>query len=139
MSITTEAAIWAALKSRVDSLPFGWTVAYRGELFTVPGAAPFLRVGIVSASPARMFVADGGHHERDGVLIVTISHPLGRGYTAQNFDQIAGTIAEHFVDGTKMRSGNVCVTVTAAPHVLDGVEDNGYWTQPVRIAWRCSA
>lgn len=141
MSAATETAIWLALKGRVESLPMAYPKAWPGETFQPPSAngrpLPYLRIGRVSVEPERQFIAAGKPHDRRGMLVVTLVYPLGQNVSA--YDQIAGEIAAHFRDGTEVRSGAVCVSVPSYPHAQEGYEDNGYWTVPVSIPWRCFA
>lgn len=141
MSAGIETSIWLALKSRIDTLPLAYPKAWPGQTFQVPSSGaqllPFLRVGRVSVAPVRRLIADGKPHERNGSLMVSLVYPLGQDVAV--YDQIASGIAEHFIDGTQMRYGAVCVAVSSYPHVQEGYEDTGYWTVPVRIPWRCFA
>lgn len=141
MSAGIETSIWLALKSRIDTLPLPYPKAWPGQTFQVPSAGgqllPFLRIGRVAVAPVRQLLANGKPHERNGSLMVTLVHPLGQDVAV--YDQIAAGIAAHFIDGTQMRYGAMCVTVRDYPHVQDGYEDTGYWTVPVHIPWRCFA
>lgn len=145
MSATVETSIWLALRSRVESLDIGVDVKmYPGELPQTPpssGSAlqPYLRVGRVSADPISPLIAYGKPSVRTGSLVITLVHPLSKSYTVSRYDQLAGLIARHFVDGTQMKYGDVCVTVPDYPSVQEGYEDNGYWTVPVIIPWRTFA
>ena len=142
---TAEVKIWLALKSRIDSLPLTLSKAWPAETFTPPHSGnpptlqPYIRIGTVTVDPLPVQIATGKPHVRTGTLILTLVHPLRNGYTMPVYNQFAGTIAEHFADGTMMRYDNVCVKVTAQPHVQPGYEDNGYWTIPVSIPWRTVA
>lgn len=140
MSFNKEASIWLALKSRLKTLLPNVPKAYPAETFRPPQngtlLSPYLRIGRVSTDPVRMLIDDGKPHWRTGSLMVTLVYPLGQP-GVEIYDQIAGSIALHFKDGTNMRYGDVCVTVTSYPHVQEGYEDSGYWTVPVRIPWRC--
>lgn len=137
MSAKIETSIWLAIKSRIDALPLPYEKVWPGSAFEVTSIAPYLRIGRVTVAPVRRLIADGKPHERTGVLMVTLVYPLGQNVSV--YDQVAATIAEHFKDGTKMSYGSVCVTVRSYPHVGDGYEENGWWTVPVRIPWRCFA
>lgn len=145
MSATVETSIWLALRSRVESLDIGVDVKmYPGELPQAPPSSggvlqPYLRVGRVSADPISPLMAYGKPSVRTGSLVVTLVHPLSTSYTVSRYDQLAGLIARHFVDGTQMRHGDVCVTVPDYPSVQEGYEDNGYWTVPITIPWRTFA
>lgn len=136
-----ETSLWLAFKDRITSMPLTIAKAWPGETFTFPTAGgkplPFLRVGRVSASPIRQMLAAGQAHERNGFIIVTLVYPLGQSVSV--YDEIAGTIAEHFKDGTALNYGSVCAIVTSYPHVAEGYTENGYWEIPVRIPWRCYA
>lgn len=141
MNAKIETAIWLALKAGVNSLPLDYAKAWPSQVFTVPhdGALPlpYLRIGRISVAPVRRLIAAGKAHERTGSLMITLVYPLGQ--EIHVYDQLAGTIADHFKDGTQMNYEGVCVTITSYPHVQEGYEDNGYWTVPVRIPWRCFA
>lgn len=143
MNAKVETAIWLALKARVESLPLDYAKAWPSQVFTVPHNGvpplpqPYLRIGRVSVAPVRRLIAAGKAHERTGSLMITLVHPLGQ--ETHVYAQLAGTIADHFKDGTQMNYAGVCVTVMSYPHAQEGYEDNGYWAVPVRIPWRCFA
>lgn len=138
---STETKIWLALQSRVNSLSFNYPKAWPGQTFTPPTAnglpAPYLRIGHVTASPDRQLIDINRPYQRRGRLMVTLVYPLGQNVSVYN--EVAGKIASHFNDGVKMRYRDICVSVENYPHVLDGYEDNGYWTIPVSIPWVCFA
>ena len=133
---TIETQIWLALKSGIDSLPLSYPIAWPAEKFTAVMNG-YIRVGTVSADPARSIIPDGGKYTRAGFLMLTLVMPMNNDTSV--FTELAGQIANHFKDTLKMRYGSLCVTITANPHVMDGYEDNGYWSVPVRIPWRCYA
>lgn len=141
MTPKIETSIWLALKSRVDVLMPEYAKAYPAEKFTPPFGAgallPYLRIGRVSAAPARKLIANGQGYQRTGFLMVTLVAPLGQDVAV--YDQIAGSIAEHFNDTVKMQHNGLCVSIPSYPQVNEGYEENGYWTVPVRVPWRCFA
>lgn len=124
-----------ALRSRVTTCLPAMRKAWPAEPFEVDASA-YLRIGDVSTTPTTILVATNKPHLRTGILIVTLVHPLTAS-AGEVYKDIAGQIAEHFYDGLSMRYLNACVTVDGAPHVQDGYLDNGYWTVPVAINWRC--
>lgn len=141
MTATVETKIWLAMRSRVQSALPVVPKAWPGETFEPPyGGNPpalqhYIRVGRVVAAPVRQLIADGRPHLRSGFLVLTLVYPLGQSVTV--YDQMAGQIAAHFADGTCMSHQGVSVSVPEYPHVLEGFEENGYWTVPVRIPWQC--
>lgn len=139
---TVELLIWMAIKTRIESLPLGYPKAWPSMPFTPPtnstGRLPFLRIGDVRANPARQLIGNGKPYRRTGRLIITLVYPIGLD-SELVVNQLAGRIADHFNDTTKMRYGNVCVSVPNNPHVQPGYEDNGYWSIPVSIQWECFA
>lgn len=119
-----------------------YAIAWPGDPFNPPheggSLQPYLRIGRITVAPIRRYIDSGQPHERTGALIVTLVHPMNQPVVA-TYDQYAGLIAEHFKDGTCMEHSGIAVSIPSYPHVLDGYEDDGYWTAPVRIPWRCFA
>lgn len=143
MAATIETSIWLAIKARVETLPLVYPKAWAGQKFTPPFGGvpamplPYLRIGRVTANPSRIFIGDGKPYDRNGFIIITLVYPLGQDQAV--YDQIAGQIAEHFSDTTKMPMNGLCVSVPSAPHIVEGYEDNGFWSVPVRVPWRVFA
>ena len=141
MAANIETSIWLAIKARIATLLPTYGKAYPGETFTPPysGSAllPYLRIGRVSAVPVNQFYYDGEPYRREGFIIITLVTPLGQNVSV--YDQIAGDIAQHFNDTVKMTYGALTVSIPSYPHVVEGYEENGYWTIPVRIPWLCFA
>lgn len=141
MAAGIETSIWLALKSRVDSLSLTYQRAWPGKTFTPPSSGgvlqPYLRIGRVSIEPDNQYIDDGQPAWRNGMLIVTLVHPLGQDVSV--YDQIGANIAAHFAKGTQIPYGDLIVEVKNTPHVQEGYEDNGYWTVPVTIPWRSYA
>lgn len=139
----TEVKIWEALREHVTAMLPEVPKAWPAETFDVPRTdgqlQPYIRVGAVSVDPVPLFIDHGKRHTRTGTLIVTLVHPVLSGAQASYYNQIAGRIAEHFSEGTRMHYYDVCLTVMSQPHVQPGYLDNGYWTIPVTIPWRAYA
>lgn len=142
--ITVENRICKALRTHAESLllpgepPFLWP----GESNLLPDASgalrDYVRVGDVTNAPSRLLLKGGKPNQRGGALMLTYVCPVTR-YTTEQCKEMAGKIAAHFVDGTRVKYQGVCVEITDYPHVQDGYEDAGFWTIPVRIPWRCFA
>lgn len=134
---SVEVKIWLALKERIESIPLAFDKAWPAETFTAPNdgnqLSPYLRIGRVTVDPVPILLDTGKKHNRTGTLMVTLVHPIGQDVSV--YDEYAGQIATHFADGTQMRYNDVCVRVTAQPHVQPGFEENGYWNAPVSIPW----
>lgn len=140
MQPTVETKIWMALKSRINSYSTSMPKLMPGEKYARPSGdlpLPYIRVGRVVTDPVGLMISHGQRHDRTGFLMLTVVEPLG--HPVEVYDNNAGLIAQHFVDGTSMRYQDVCVTVTDYPYVMDGFEESGYWETPVRIPWRCFA
>lgn len=143
MSALIETSIWLAIRSRIESIPLSYPFAWPSEYFQPPANGnalqPYIRVGRISIAPVSLMIDYGKKHQREGAVMLTLVYPI-RSKTAVSFyDQIAATIANHFKDGTNMSFNGVCVTVTTYPHINEGYEENGYWTVPIRVSWRCFA
>lgn len=142
---TVEAAIWLALESRLSELPIAYPQATPGKPFEPPQTGnrldPYFRIGFIMGEPNRPMIAAGKPHWRSGILVVSLVYPMSTPIPSPMaaYNQIAGTVARHFIDGTQMRYGNVCVTVVEYPHVQGGYQENGYWETPVIVPWRCFA
>ena len=140
---TVGVKIWLALKSRIDTIPLDFDKAWPAETFTPTYEgnflSPYLRIGRVSVDPLAVFIEDGKRQVRTGTLIITLVHPIRPNTPVAVYDQYAGQIAQHFIEGTQMRYDDVCVKVNSQPHVQPGYEDNNYWTVPVSIPWRTFA
>ena len=130
-----ETKIWMALKTRIQSIPGGLTVAYPADVYT-PGAAAYIAVGRVNIAPERVFVA-AGVHERRGTL--TLSHVAPIGQDQAVYEEAGAKIAAHFPDDLCMKFSNVVVHVVSASHVVDGYRDGAWWRTPVNVFWRASA
>lgn len=131
-----ETQIWLALKSVIDSLGLSLPIAWPAQKFTAVTSG-YIRVAHVSAAPNPELIANGKKHTRRGYLMITLVMPMQ--YDTSVFTEQAGQIANHFKEGANVRYNDVCVTITSAPHVVDGYEDGGYWNVPVRIPWRTFA
>lgn len=131
-----ETQIWLALKSGIDSLGLSLPIAWPAEKFTAVTSG-YIRVGVVTAAPTATLIADGKKHVRRGSLMITLVLPMGPDSSV--FVEMAASIAKQFKEGANVRYNDVCVTITSAPHVVDGYEDGGYWNVPVRIPWRVFA
>lgn len=132
-----ETMIWRALRKRLESFAEVPPILYAGTDQGTPATTHVL-VSTINAPPDRKYVANGQPHERRGTLQVMFRHSLvGLNVTATR--QQAGALAAHFIDGTKMRDGSVCLTVMEYPEVSDGFEDKGWWNTPVRIRWETEA
>lgn len=115
-------------------IPFD--IAWPAEKY-YPRLKPYIRVAFLAGTPNRMMIADGGRHDREGFLMLTVIYPMLAGVPKERYLQEPLEIAAHFKDGTQMRYNDLCVFVPSYPQILDGYEDNGYWHVPVRIPWRC--
>lgn len=140
MEPSVETQIWMALKTHLLTYVTPHPVLMPAQKTIQPGTdlpVAYWRVGRVVAEPVNILVDHGKKHQRTGFLMVTLVEPINQ--EIEVFDNKAGKMAGHFVDGTNMHYGDVCVTVTDYPYVMDAYEESGYWETPVRIPWRCFA
>ena len=131
-----ETKIYLALKNSVEALGLSLPIAWPAEKFTAVMSG-YIRVGVVTAAPTAALIADGKKHVRRGSLMLTLVAPMNQNSSV--FIEMAAGIASQFKEGANVRYNDVCVTITSAPHVMDGYEDGGYWNVPVRISWRTFA
>ena len=133
---SVETKIYLALKKSVEALGLSLPIAWPAEKFTSVTSG-YIRVGVVTAAPNPTLIADGKKHVRRGSLMITLVLPMNQNSSV--FVEMAASIAKQFKEGANVRYDDVCVTITSAPHVVDGYEDSGYWNVPVRIPWRTFA
>lgn len=132
-----ETMIWRALRKRLEAFVGLPPVLYAGTASGTPQVAHLL-VSTITAPPDRKYLAHGRAYERRGTLQVLYRHLLATlNVTATK--QEAGLLAAHFVDGTKMIDGTVCLLVVEYPEVADGFEADGWWNTPIRIRWETEA
>lgn len=134
---TVETSIWLALRSRIETLPLSpaLPIAYPGGTYSPNGKA-YIAVGRVTVAPERVLIGKG-RHDRTGTLTLSYVAPLGQDIAV--YTEVAGQIAAHFEEDTRMKHGDVCVRVTAKPHVVDGYRDEPYWRTPVNVRWQTYA
>ena len=131
-----ETKIYLALKSSVEALGLSLPIAWPAEKFTAVNSG-YIRVGHVTAAPNSELITNGKKHTRRGFLMLTLVMPMSQDSSV--FIEMAARIASQFKEGENVRYNDLCVTITSAPHVVDGYEDGGYWNVPVRIPWRTFA
>lgn len=140
MPIMVEAAIWAALKSRIDTLATDppMTAYEPGEKITAGsdayGPLPYIIVGDSRNANDRITIA-GDTHIYSGTALLTIQWPLARSITHLQLMQIAGAVAAHFPAGLRMRSGETLIRTTRAADVLAPFIDGAIRAVPVRVPW----
>lgn len=134
---SVETSIWLALRARIATLSLTPAVDIAWPASTyAPDKKPYIAVGRASIEPRRVLVGKGSH-DRTGTL--TLSYVRRIGQDAAVYIEQAGVIAAHFEEHTRMRHGDVCVRISAKPHVVDGYRDEGWWRTPVNIRWQTFA
>lgn len=137
--MSSELDIWKALKARCESFPdLRPMMFYPGDLQGVPECRHVEVSQILAAPPERRTVADGGSHYRRGTLQLIYCVPLKElNYEATR--AYAGAWADHFQDGTRLRSADLCVKVVDYPEVGEGYREDGWWKTAIRVRWETAA
>lgn len=131
---TALTAIWLALQSRVETLPFSppVAIAWPDEHFA-PTDAPYIAVSLIEAPTERQMIGSRRAHRHSGELILTLFHPIGQPTVAQR--ELAGRIVEHFPDDLCMSFGTARVRVTRRPDMAGSYRDEGRIVWPVSVPW----
>lgn len=133
-----ELNIWKALKAQCEAFPPPRpTMFYPGDLQGVPEGR-HVAVDQILAPPERQEVPDGRPHQRRGTLRLRLKIPLRELNYESSLAQ-AGAWANHFRDGTRLRSANLCVKVVEYPEVSEGYREDGWWVTPIAVRWETAA
>lgn len=142
MRPTIETKIWLALQSRiVDALP-SVEKAWPGMAYAPRVGVPFIRVGRVYGQPNTMMVDPRATKQRAGTLVLTYVMPMTTGADRPDLANVsyieqAALLAHSFQAGDSLQYDDVCVTITEPAHVQGGYQDDGWWSVPVTVQWRC--
>ena len=136
MTPSVETKIWLALKNHLMQYDPSITKLMPAQI-EAPPRDKYIRVGSVTVAPQSILIDDGKPHRRTGFLVLSVVMPLHQ--ATEVYDNEAGQLARHFIDGTQVYYGGVCVTVTSYPHIGDGYQESGFWETPVRVQWQCFA
>lgn len=134
-----ETSIWLALKARVQALllsPAVTAIAWPNESFTKPTGA-YLRVTHVPNLNRRLFLAGSDPHQRLGLL--QVDYFGKKNQPAAVAIEIAGQIAAWFPADLSMTYGDILVRVTAAPTVVQAMDDDTHVLVPVTVPVECFA
>lgn len=138
--LTTQAAIWLAIKNRIDTLITDPAMAtYDPAEIVEPqsdaiGPLPYILLGDVRNETNRVTIA-GDIHIHSGTALLTVQWPIARPVTHTQLMQIGGAIAAHFPADTCMRAGSVRLRVTRDADVLQPFADGPIRAVPVRVPW----
>lgn len=132
-----ELNIWKALKARCEAFPSRPLMLYPGDLQGKTDQR-HIAVSQILAPPERSEVADGRPHTRRGTLRLLLKVPLQElNYEATRAQ--ADAWADHFRDGTRLRSANLCVKVVEYPEVSEGYREDGWWITSIAVRWETAA
>lgn len=137
---TVETSIWLALRGRVESLALdpALAVAWPKEVYE-PTGGPYIEVIHLPNTPRRLFLNGSEPHQRLGILQLTLIYPVSSKHDVVTDIEITGQIAEHFPAGLIVRRDGLAVTITQAPDIARGFQEDGYWRTPISIRWECFA
>ncbi len=136
--MTIEVSIETALFTRMAALVLSpaMPVAWPNVDFS-PVLSGYLMVTHLANGARRAFIGSAGHHQRLGILQVSVFAPLNKG--ASPATEIAGKVAEHFPCDLKLPSGDVSVRITKAPDIMQAMRNDSFWHVPVRVSYECWA
>ncbi|WP_166648499.1 DUF4128 domain-containing protein [Phyllobacterium brassicacearum] len=131
---TIEGRIPEALLAHMAALVLSpaLPVAYPDIAFTPP-AGPYLRVYFIPNGTERLFIGNGEPNLHQGILQVTVVFPAGKGAVKPN--DVAGAIANHFGEGTKLAITGGFVRIDKRPSIAPAMQDTDRIQIPVSINW----
>ncbi len=127
----SEAAIRAALETRLSLLTPALSTAWENVTFSPDETLPYQRAHLLRAQPENPTFDT--FKRKLGVLQVTLFYPQQDG--PANADARADLLAAWFPRGLAMTSGGYVVTVDGTPYVMPGFQDEDRWAVPVRIPY----
>lgn len=138
--LTVEAAVWLALKQRIDTLTTDPAMtAYEPGEIIVPasddyGPLPYILLGDARNEGERVGISNPVNII-SGTALLTIQWPIARAVTHTQLMQIGGTIAAHFPADQRMRVGATTVRLTRDADVLQPTIEGAIRSVPVRVPW----
>jgi hypothetical protein len=142
MSVPVEAAIWAALKARVQLLDTAIVpqsqIAWPKVAFTPPAGKPYIRVHHLPNQTERVTINTGKHH-RPGILQLSLLVPNAGSWDHEQTLGQAGRIAAHLPADLKLNAYGVEVRISKAPSIAQALADGAYWHLPISVNYDCFA
>lgn len=142
MSVPVEAAIWAALKARVQLLDTAIVpqsqIAWPKVAFTPNLTKPYIRVYQLPNQTERVTI-NAGKHRRPGILQLSLLVPNAGSWDHEQTLGQAGRIAAHFPADLKLFAYGVEVRISKAPSIAQGLADGSFWHTPISINYDCFA
>lgn len=136
----TDAEIWLALKSRIDTLvtdpvlPVFEPGATISPPVDVIGPAPYLFISDVRNDPERVGI-DASLHSRSGTLMLAIQWPITSAVRHLQLLQLGGSVASHFPADTPMKTGATCLRVTQDASAMQPYREGPNHVILVRVFW----
>jgi hypothetical protein len=137
MEISTETAIWLALRARVESLVLSpvLQIAWPDEAFQPVAGMPYLEVTHLPNVVQRQFLKGSDPHYFQGILQIILHAPLNSPHAYTQALEVAGRIAAHFPADQRMPYGNILVRVSKHPDIVKGNPSDTFWGIPITIQY----
>lgn len=136
MSTQPEAVIFDLLNGHLGALvlspalPVAWPMVD----FTPPASGMWLEAWPMMSATTKAELAFSGKADRLGLMQVTVCAPLGSGDGPSL--EVAGLVAAHFAEGTRLTSGAITARVYAPAIIATPFKDGQYLRTPVTARWR---
>ncbi|GLI23488.1 hypothetical protein GGQ86_002974 [Xanthobacter flavus] len=136
MSTQPEAIIFDLLNGHLaglslsPALPIAWPMVD----FTPPASGMWLEAWPMMSATNKGEMAFHGRADRLGLMQVTVGAPLGAGEAPAL--EVAGLVAAHFAEGTRLSSGSTTVRIYTPPGIATPFKDGIYLKVPVTARWR---
>lgn len=137
---TPETEQWYALKSRLDTMPGGFTIYGPDDDIVPPtdaiGPKVFVLASDTRNEPQRIGIKGSRWmHRESGTLILSIHWPIARPVSYAQLREMQGVIVSHFPADLRMSYKRTCLRVTSLPSTLEPYRDGVYKVVVVRVPW----
>jgi hypothetical protein len=139
MAITTEGQIAELLLAHLEDIEFspGMPIAYPGIEFEPESGQAYLEAVFLPNATVTRTVNTGGSNQYQGMLQVSVMHPVGKGALAAM--DIAGRVISHFARGTAIYGETIAVRVIRQPFSAPPMTEPDWLRIPITIPYLCFA
>jgi hypothetical protein len=139
MAETIEGQIAELLLAHLEEIEFSpvLPIAYPGINFKPDPSETYLEAVFLPNATVTRTINTGGSNQYQGMLQVSVMHPVGRGALAAT--DIAGRVISHFKRGTVIAGDTIAVRMIRQPYQSPSMTEPDWLRVPVTIPYLCFA